>query len=146
MSSKLSKILTIVILVIAVIGIALFIPVVTANEEDLAGAVGPMVSFSVILLIVSIVVAFGSSIYNSLKNPENLKSIAIGLAILGVLYLVCYLVAGSGAVYDVQGNILEGGEAGSTSKLISAIINYSSALGIIAVGAVVFGAVKNAIK
>ncbi|MGY6650047.1 hypothetical protein [Wenyingzhuangia sp. IMCC45574] len=148
MSSKLSQILTIVILVIAVIGIVLFAGVLTAGDEADAvyGKVSPMVEFSAWLLYLAGAITVVFAIVNIFKSPEDLKKIAINVACLGLVYVVAYVTASDAAVLDVQGQILEGGEAGSTSKLISTIINYSVYLGAIALAAVGFGGIKSAIK
>ncbi|NIJ44480.1 hypothetical protein FHR24_000919 [Wenyingzhuangia heitensis] len=146
MSSKISKILTVVILVIAVIGAGLYAGVLMAEGDDVYDSVSPIVEFSAWLLYVALGITVVFAIVNIFKNPEDLKKIAINVAILGAVYAVAYVTASDAAVLDVQGQILEGGQAGATSKLISTIINYSVYLGVIAIGAVGAGAVKTAIK
>ena len=51
MNSKFSKILTIIVAVISVIGIALFINVSITDDvpESISGAVGPLIGFSLYL-------------------------------------------------------------------------------------------------
>ncbi len=148
MSSKLSKILTIVILVISVLGIGLYAGVLTAGDETeaLEGSVSRIVELSAWLLYIAGAITVVFAIVNIFKSPEDLKKIAINVAILGLVYVIAYVTASDAAVLDVQGQILEGGEAGSTSKLISTIINYSVYLGAIALAAVGFGGIKAAIK
>lgn len=147
MNSKISKILAVVILVIAVIGAALYAMVLTADGEDaVKGSVSPLVEFSAWLLYATLAITVLFAIVNILKNPEDLKKMGINLAVLGAVYALAYFTASDAAVLDVQGQILEGGEAGATSKLISTIINYSVYLAGIAIAAVGLGAVKSAIK
>ena len=146
MNNNINKILTAIVALISVIGFVLFIMVFRAEENELAGAVGPIVGFSTWLLYAAIAITIVFAVINIFKNPEDLKKIGINVGVLLAIYLVAYLTASDAAVLDVQGNILEGGEAGSTSKLISTIINYSVYLGAIALGAVGFGAVRNALK
>ncbi|NJB83105.1 hypothetical protein [Wenyingzhuangia aestuarii] len=146
MSSKISKILTVVILVIAVIGAGLYAGVLMAEGDDVYDSVSPIVEFSAWLLYVALGITVIFAIVNIFKNPEDLKKIAFNVAILGAVYAVAYFTASDAAVLDVQGQVLEGGQAGATSKLISTIINYSVYLGVIAIGAVGAGAVKTAIK
>ncbi|MDO6738178.1 hypothetical protein [Wenyingzhuangia sp. 2_MG-2023] len=146
MSSKLSKILTIIILVIAVIGAVLYAGVLTSEEDSVYSSVSPLVEFSAWLLYATLAITVVFAVVNIFKNPEDLKKIAINVAILGLVYVVAYVTASDAAVLDVQGQILEGGEAGATSKLISTIINYSVYLGAIAIAVVGLGAVKTAIK
>ncbi|WP_010135050.1 hypothetical protein [Ochrovirga pacifica] len=146
MSSNLSKILTAVILVIAIIGIVLFAGVLTADEDAVAGSVSPMVEFSAWLLYIAGAITVVFAVVNIFKSPEDLKKIAINVVFLAIVYVIAYVTASDAAVLDVQGQVLEGGEAGSTSKLISTIINYSVYLGAIALAAVGFGGIKSAIK
>jgi|GEM_PF-4632430 len=147
MNSKISKILAVIILVIAIIGAALYAMVLTADGTDaVKSSVSPLVEFSAWLLYVTLAITVIFAIVNILKNPEDLKKIGINLAVLGAVYAVAYFTASDAAVLDVQGQILEGGEAGATSKLISTIINYSVYLAGIAIAVVGLGAVKSAIK
>ncbi len=147
MNSKISKILAVIILVIAIIGAALYAMVLTADGTDaVKSSVSPLVEFSAWLLYATLAITVVFAIVNILKNPEDLKKIGINLAVLGAVYAVAYFTASDAAVLDVQGQILEGGEAGATSKLISTIINYSVYLAGIAIAVVGLGAVKSAIK
>ena len=145
-SSKLSKILTAVIFVIAVIAAVLFISVFIAEENELYDKVNPLVEFSAWLLYITLTITVVFSVVNIFKNPEEIKKIAINLAILAAVYFIAYFTASDAAVLDVQGQVLEGGESGSVSKLISTIINFSVYLGVIAIAAVGLGTVKTAIK
>lgn len=146
MSSKLSKILTAVIFVIAVIAAVLFINVYIAGEDELYSKVNPLVEFSAWLLYITLAITLIFSVVNIFKHPEEIKKIVINLAILAVVYFIAYFTASDAAVLDVQGQVLEGGDAGSVSKLISTIINFSVYLGVIAIAAVGLGTVKTAIK
>ncbi len=145
-NSKISKILAIIILVIAAIAAVLYGRVLVAEGDDVYSSVSPIVEFSAWLLYVSLAITAVFAVVNIFKNPEDLKKIGINVVVLGAIYAVAYFTASDAAVLDVQGQILEGGEAGATSKLISTIINYSVYLGVIALAAVGLGAVKTAIK
>ena len=131
---------------IAVIAAVLFVRVLVAEGDDVYNSVSPIVEFSAWLLYITLAITVVFSVVNMFKNPEELKKIVINVAVLGLIYLVAYLTASDAAVLDVQGQVLEGGEAGATSKLISTIINYSVYLGVIAIAAVGLGTVKTAIK
>lgn len=146
MSSKLSKILTAVIFIIAVIAAVLFIRVFIAEENVLLDTVNPLVEFSAWLLYITLAITLVFSVVNIFKNPEEIKKIVINLAILAAVYFIAYFTASDAAVLDVQGQVLEGGEEGSVSKLISTIINFSVYLGVIALAAVGLGTAKTAIK
>ena len=67
------------------------------------------------------------------KNPESLKKTGLGIVALAIVLVLAYFTGDSLPVTDPQGNILEGGEAGSSiNKWVSTGIWYSMFLGIIA--------------
>lgn len=150
MNSKFSKILTIIVAVISVIGIALFINVSITDDvpESISGAVGPLIEFSLYLFYAAVIVTIGLSIRGLVKNPENLKKTLIGLAAMAVLLVIAYILGDSEAVLDAQGNVLKGGELGSSSnQWVGSLIWYSSIL--VLIGGIFFvydlakGLVKN---
>jgi len=150
MNSKFSKILTIIVAVISVIGIALFINVSITDDvpESISGAVGPLIGFSLYLFYAAVIITVALSIRGLVKNPENLKKTLIGLAAMGVLLVIAYILGDSEAVLDAQGNVLKGGELGSSSnQWVGSLIWYSSIL--VLIGGIFFvidlakGLVKN---
>ena len=150
MNSKFSKILTIIVAVISVIGIALFITVSITDDvpESISGAVGPLIGFSLYLFYAAVLITVVLSIRGLVKNPENLKKTLIGLAAMGVLLVIAYILGDSEAVLDAQGNVLKGGELGSSSnQWVGSLIWYSSIL--VLIGGIFFvydlakGLVKN---
>ena len=64
MNSKFSKILTIIVAVISIIGFALFINVAVTDDvpEQISGAVGPLIAFSTSLFLAAVVITIGLSI------------------------------------------------------------------------------------
>ena len=150
MNSKFSKILTIIVAVISVIGIALFINVSITDDvpESISGAVGPLIGFSLYLFYAAVIITVALSIRGLVKNPENLKKTLIGLASMAVLLIIAYILGDSEAVLDAQGNVLKGGELGSSSnQWVGSLIWYSSIL--VLIGGIFFvydlakGLVKN---
>ena len=150
MNSKFSKILTIIVAVISVIGIALFINVSITDDvpESISGAVGPLIGFSLYLFYAAVIITVALSIRGLVKNPENLKKTLIGLAAMAVLLMIAYILGDSEAVLDAQGNVLKGGELGSSSnQWVGSLIWYSSIL--VLIGGIFFvydlakGLVKN---
>ncbi|MDB4851723.1 hypothetical protein OAH61_04865 [Flavobacteriaceae bacterium] len=150
MNSKFSKILTIIVAVISVIGIALFINVSITDDvpESISGAVGPLIGFSLYLFYAAVLITVVLSIRGLVNNPENLKKTLIGLAAMGVLLVIAYILGDSEAVLDAQGNVLKGGELGSSSnQWVGSLIWYSSIL--VLIGGIFFvydlakGLVKN---
>ena len=150
MNSKFSKILTIIVAVISVIGIALFINVSITDDvpESISGAVGPLIGFSLYLFYAAVIITVALSIRGLVKNPENLKKTLIGLAAMAVLLIIAYILGDSEAVLDAQGNVLKGGELGSSSnQWVGSLIWYSTIL--VLIGGIFFvydlgkGLVKN---
>jgi hypothetical protein len=152
--NKFSKIITYIVTAIAVVGIILLVRVLMAGEDavenDVAvqnSVVSPLVSFSLYLLVGVIIVTLGLSLWGLFKNPENLKKTSLGLAALGVLFVVAYFMADSNVVIDNANNILEGGEAGSSiNQFTGAGIWFSIILGGIGLFFFVYDLVKGLIK
>jgi len=149
MNSKFSKILTIIVAVISVIGIALFINVSITDDvpESISGAVGPLIGFSLYLFYAAVIITVALSIRGLVKNPENLKKTLIGLAAMGVLLVIAYILGDSEAVLDAQGNVLKGGEPGSSSnQWVGSLIWYSSILVLIGGAFFVIDLAKGLVK
>lgn len=151
---KSNKLLNIAIAVISVIGIILFIRVAAEDKEALGASVdlqnslvSPLVYFSTYLLYASVIIAIVLSMISLVRNPDNLKKTLMGLAVLGVIFLISYFTADSAAVLDTQGAVLEGGEEGSTTnQLVGTGIWYSLFLGAIASVFFVWDLVKGLVK
>lgn len=154
MKGNLSKILSILIAVIAVIGAVLFIRIFmedpAAIESDMEvqnSVISPIIAFSTSLLYLAIGIAVLMSLVNLVKNPDNLKKTLLGLVVLGVILVLAYFTGDSEVVTDTQGKVLEGGEAGSSvNQWVSTGIWYSMFLGIIAGAFFVLDLVKGLIK
>jgi uncharacterized membrane protein len=154
MKGNLSKILSILIAVIAVIGAFLFIRIFmedpAAIESDMEvqnSVISPIIVFSTSLLYLAIGIAVLMSLVNLVKNPDNLKKTLLGLVVLGVILVLAYFTGDSDVVTDTQGKVLEGGEAGSSvNQWVSTGIWYSMFLGIIAGAFFVLDLVKGLIK
>lgn len=149
MNSKFSKILTILVAVIAVIGLGLFVGVSMAGEdpEPLDAAVGPLVAFSTYLLYAAVLVTVVLSLWNLVKNPENLKKSLLGLAALGVLLVISYILGDSDAVVNAQGAVLEGGEQGSAvNQWVGSLIWLSAILAVIGGIFFVYDLIKGLVK
>ena len=151
---KSNKLLNIVIAVISVVGIFLFVRVAIEDKEALEssvdlqnGLVSPLVYYSTYLLYASVIIAVVLSMISLVRNPDNLKKTLMGLAVLGVIFLISYFTADSAPVLDTQGVVLEGGEEGSTTnQMVGTGIWYSVFLGVIASGFFVWDLVKGLVK
>lgn len=153
MSNKLSGILTAVTSVIGFIGFYFFVRVVMVGDDALetdpalqASIVSPFISFARFILIATAGMAVVFSVLNLIKHPDVLKRSLIAVAILGGLLIVAYSFASDGAVTDGIGKILPDGEAGSVSKWVSTLINYSFILGAIGLVFVAIDFVKGLVK
>ena len=150
MKGNLSKILSIVVAVIAIIGAILFIRIFMTDSEDLetlSSAVGTIVTYSTSLLYFAIGATIILSLIGLFTNPDNLKKTLLGLAVLGVVLVIAYFTADSAAVVDTQGVVLKGGEEGSsTNQWVGTGIWYSVLLGAAASFFFVIDLVKGLIK
>ncbi|MDB2385132.1 hypothetical protein N9V96_01535 [Polaribacter sp.] len=150
-----SKILNILIAVIAIVGAVLFIRIFMADgdalQEDVDlqnSLISPIIYFSTILFIAAVAIAILLSLWTLVRNPENLKKMLLSLAVLGVFLIIAYSLSdNSVAVLDNNGMVLEGGEAGSsTNKWVGTGIMYSLILGAIAGIGFVVDLVRGLIK
>jgi magnesium-transporting ATPase (P-type) len=143
-----SKILTIIVGVISVIGLFFFIRVIAAGDDSEAvdSAVNIFVYFATYLLIITAIIAVVLSLLNLIKHPQALKKTLMGLAVLGVLLVIAYFMASGDAVTNAAGDVIKHGEAGSVSKWISTLINFTAILGVIGLIAIGQGFVKNLIR
>lgn len=155
MNKKLSKILTLVTGLIGLIGFVFFARIVITGDDAIKlmladstisdSHVAPFISFAVILLYATGIIAVVFSIVNLVKQPQVLKRSLMAVAALGVLLVLAYVFASDAAVYSM-GKVLEDGEAGTVSKWVSTGINFSAILGVIGFGAFFFDFVKSLVK
>jgi len=139
MSSKFSKILTIVVAFISLIGALLFVNVFLQESESEAQvqAVVPLIEYSAILFYVTVAVTIVLSIVGLVKSPQNLKKTLLGIGVLAVLLIISYSLGDSNVVLDANGNIIEGGEQGSsTNQWVGSLIWLSTIL--VGIGGVLF--------
>ena len=153
MDDKKSKILTYVTGLIGIIGFYFFVRIVMEGDDAIetsvdlqASILSPFISFSIFLLIATAALSVIFSLLNLTKHPDVLKTALIGIAAMGVLLAIAYFFASDEAVTDSMGKLIKGGEAGSVSKWVSALINFSFILGAIGLGFFLFDFVKSLVK
>ncbi|MCH3883439.1 hypothetical protein [Tenacibaculum aquimarinum] len=143
-----NKIITIIVAVLSIIGIALFVltlGVEEGNAEALSGSVSTLVTYSIILLVIAAAVAVLGSVFSLLKNPAALKKAGLGLVALLVVFGVAYMLANSDQVIDAKDEIIAA--AGSqVSKLTSTGILFSGVLMLVAGAFFIIDLVKGLIK
>lgn len=135
MSSKFSKILSIVAGLIGLIGLFFFVRVMQAGDEAIetdaavqSAIVSPFISFAVFVMVATAVIAVVFSMVNLFKHPDVLKRSLISVALMGVVLAISYSFADGAEVYDSVGNVLKDGEAGAVSRWVSTGINFSAIL------------------
>ncbi|SFS46808.1 hypothetical protein [Lutibacter maritimus] len=153
MNTKISKILTYATGLIGVIGFFFFIRIVVEGDTNIENDVNlqnsilsPFITFSLITLGATAAIAVIYSLINLFKHPEVLKRSLIGVGILLVLLVLSYSFASGEAVTDQLGKVLENGEAGSVSRWVSTLINYSFILGAIGLVFFLYDFVKGLVK
>lgn len=154
MNNKLSKVLTIIAVIIALIGAIFYIRVVMAGDDAIEDSadlqntiISPFVWLTVIVLIATAGAALLSSVISLVKKPEQLKKTLLSIAVLGVVLVIAYLLKDGSVVLDAQGKIVEGGEEGVTSNVWSSTgIWYSIILGGVGLVLFLYDMVKSLIK
>ena len=153
MNSKLSKILTLVTGLIGLIGFYFFVRIMMEGDDaimedaDLQGSIlSPFISFATYLLIATALIAVVFSMINLFKHPQVLKRTMLGVGVLVVILIIAYAMASDGAVTNSVGAALQDGEAGSISKWVSTLINFSFYLGAIGLMFFVLDFVKSLVK
>ncbi|MBS3992081.1 MAG: hypothetical protein KGZ87_00010 [Bacteroidetes bacterium] len=151
MNEKMSKILMLVAGAIGVIAIFFLARIVIEGDDaitasaDLQGSViSPFVTFSIIILVLTALVAVVFSAFTLFQQPEQLKKALMGIGVLGGLLLITYFVSPNSQVVDVTGKVLM--EESSTSQVISAGISYAFLLGTIGLAFFLWDFVKSMIK
>jgi hypothetical protein len=153
MNNNVSKILSIVAGVIGVVAIFFLARIIMEGDETVKSSlelqnsiVSPFIQFAKIILIITALLAIGFSLFNLVRQPKMLKKALISIAALGIVLVISYVMASDAAVYDVSGNVLKDGEAGSTSKWVSTGIIYSLFLGAIGLGFFLWDFVKSLVS
>ncbi|PCI10516.1 MAG: hypothetical protein COB73_03290 [Flavobacteriaceae bacterium] len=150
MDNKFNKIAKIAAGALGLIGVIMLVRVMTADEEALAtdidiqsSVLDPFVSFTIMMLYLTTAIAVVFSIVNLVKHPAALKKSIISLVVLGVLFAIAYATASDAVVTGPNNTFIEGGEAGSTPKMVGALIKYTYILGVIGLATVVWGSVRS---
>ncbi len=129
------KIITVIVALLAIIGLVLAFMAMTVDPDDkiaASGAASPLVSYSLVLLGITAVVTVLGSLFSLLKNPAALKKAIMGLVVLSVVLLVSYLLANSDQVMDATSINILANEGSSVSKLTSTGIIFSGLLMLVA--------------
>jgi len=152
MDNNKQRILTIAAGVIGLIGV--FFMAIESGASQ--GIVSWFVSFAVALLVIVTIITILLSVFNLVKNPQNLKKTLIGLGILVAILAITHFTASddlaTGAlgevieIKDTSGKILTGDEAKSVTKWVAGLITFTGILGAAGLGVIGFGMIKNLSK
>ncbi|HCE55945.1 MAG TPA: hypothetical protein DER05_13510 [Lutibacter sp.] len=153
MNTKTSKILTFVTGFIGLVGFYFFVRIVMEGDDAIkedgalqASILSPFISFSIFLLIATALISIIFSLLNLTKHPEVLKRTLLGVGAMALLLVLAYVFATDEATTDAMGKVILDGEAGSVSKWVSTLINYSFILGSIGLAFFLFDFVKSLVK
>ena len=163
MDNNKSKILTIVAAVISLIGAFFMVRIIMVGDDTLksdaaaqGSIISPFVSFAVALLVIVALVTIALSIWNLVKNPQNLKKTLIGVGILVALFAITYFTASDElatdalgdpvVIKDTSGKILSGEAAKAITKRVSGLITFTGILGAAGLLIIGTGIVRNLVK
>jgi hypothetical protein len=135
MADKLPLIGRVLGIVFGLIGVVLFI-MVAANEDKAPG----FVSYGMIITIVSMIIAVMSFILALVVNPQGIKGVGIGLAVILVIGLISWVTA-DGSDFVQYKDVTEATSKASSAMLTSFYILFSGAI-----LAVVYSLMSRAIK
>ncbi|MEY8860772.1 hypothetical protein [Tenacibaculum singaporense] len=145
---KNNRLITIVVALLSLVGIVLFLMTMGVDSEDrvaISDAVSPLVTYSLVLLILTAGVTILASIFSLFKNPTALKKALFGLLGIGVLLVISYILSSDGQVVDANEKVIAI-EGGSVSKNTSTGIWLSIILIVIAGGFFVWDLLKGIVK
>jgi len=153
MNDKKSKILSYVTGFLGLIGLYFFVRIMMVGDSVLLedadaqnSVLSPFITYSIFLLIATSLIAVVFSLINLTKNTEVLKRTMLGVAAMVILLVIAYVFASDAATTDGMGKVILDGEAGTVSKWVSTLINYSFILGAIGLGFFLFDFVRSLVK
>lgn len=148
-NNKFYKIAKIATAVLGLIGVIMLVRVMMPGDEALKSdaevqnsVLDPFVSFTIFMLYLTTGIAIVFSIWNLVTHPAALKKAIISLAVLGILFVVAYVMASDAEITGANGAYIKGGEAGTTPKMVGTLIKYTYILGIFGLATVVWGSFR----
>ncbi|WP_428742611.1 hypothetical protein [Tenacibaculum sp.] len=145
---KNNRLITIVVALLSLIGIVLFLMTMGVDSEDkvaMSDAVSPLVTYSLVLLILTAGVTVLASVFSLFKNPAALKKALLGILAMGVLLVVSYMFSSDSQVIDANEKVIAAAGS-SVSKNTSTGIWLSIILIVIAGGFFVWDLLKGLVK
>lgn len=142
MNKSQTNLLTIIIWVLALIGVIIFF---FSTDEKTGGMVGTFVTYGLILTVVATGLALIFSVLNVFKDKDNLKQVLTGVGLLILILIISYVLSDSNAVLDATGTPFAGSE-GSVSKWVGTGIWYAIILLVVSGGLFIWDMIKNTIN
>lgn len=134
----LHKIIRIVVLILAIIGIALLVTILTGN----LGTISAFMTIAYVVLGIAILFTLLFSFTQLFANKETLKKTLISFGLFALVIVIAYVVSDGEAVYKAGELVISEGD----SKWVGAGLITFYLLTIIAIGSMVFSGVKKLIK
>ncbi|PCI35802.1 MAG: hypothetical protein COB60_01455 [Flavobacteriaceae bacterium] len=153
MTKNISRIITAIAGVIALIGFFFFVRILMEGDDAItedaglqASIIDPFITFSLWTLGLIALVTVIMSVVSLVMNPAALKKALIGIVAMGIIGVISYSMANGDEVLDTFGTVLKNGAAGSTSKLSGTGIWFAIILGAIGLLGFVVDSVKSLVK
>ena len=94
------------------------------------------------MVVIAGLAAIIMPLINSLSHPKSLIKSGIGIAILGVLFLITYATADS----EVSQGLVDAGLTPTTIKVVGAFLRTMYVLFVLAIVGIVFSEINKAVK
>lgn len=94
------------------------------------------------MVAVAALAAIVMPIINSLSHPKTLIKSGVGILVLGVIFLICWGIAGD----EVSKRFVEAGLTEATSKFSGGLLMTMYVLFVIAIVGIVFSEINKALK
>ncbi len=146
-NSLILKLIVGVIFLLAIIGMYMIFTAGAPESPEMASATSFVVNLSIVLLIVTVLLVIGSSIYTLIIHPRLLKGVLISLVAFVALFVVSYVLASDAQMFGANGEaLLKGNNVAMVSKWTGAGLNFSYIL--LAIGGLffVYDMIKSLIK
>ncbi len=134
----LHKIIRIVVLILALIGIALLATIITGNE----GTISTYMTIAYVVLGIAILFTLLFSFSQLFTNKDTLKKTLISLGLFVLVIVISYVLSEGAAVY--KDGVLVVSESGS--KWVGTGLRTFYILTFVAIGLMIFSGVKKLIK
>lgn len=135
-----SLIATVAMIVLMLIGVGLFLALAFGSEEN-EGLINTFVSYGRWLVVIGFIGIIFSTIFGIVINPEQLRSVLVGVVAVLVVGGLSYILADGTVLPSFKGAVDE-----STSKLVSTGLNAFYIVSTLAILSLVYSFVSRLLK